>query len=154
MQRVSTSATLILKFFIPTFWIIFFGLFLGGMFVVDFESLGSIPALYIKVIASVLYFSILLLFWMTIMSLKRMEMDEEYLYVTNYFKTFRYSYPSIEKVSQGDYIFFKTLSFHFKESGSFGKKVTCIQSQKLFGDFIKDHPRIALGLKIKPDFEN
>ena len=87
------------------------------------------------------------------MSIKRIEMDEEYIYATNYFKTFRYPYDSVESVSEQDYLLFKTLSFRLKEDGTFGKKISCIQSQKLYKDFILDHPKVALALGIKPDFE-
>ena len=154
MQRVSSSATLILKFFIPTFWIVFFGMLTISLWFVEFDFYGRIPKLYMQLGMTTIYLLVVLLLWKTIMGLKRVEMDENYVYSTNYFKTFRYPYKSIEKVSQKNYLFFRTLSFYLNDKGSFGKKFTCLQSQKLFDDFIKDHPRVAISLGVKPNFDN
>ncbi len=154
MQRVSTSATLLLKFFIPTFWIVFFGFVTLSFFFVEFDFKGRIPASYMQIAFASIYILVLFMMWRTIMSIKRIEMDEEYIYVTNYFKTFRYPYDSIESVKEQDYLLLKTLSFNLKEDGTFGKKVSCIQSQKLYRDFILDHPKVALALGIKPEFKS
>jgi len=138
MQRVSTSATLLLKFFIPTFWIVFFGFVNIGLFFLEFDFMGRIPSSYIQFTFLSIYILIIFMMWRTLFKLKRIEMDEEYIYATNYFKTFRYSYESIASVSEQDYLIFKTLSFHLKEAGTFGKKISCIQSHiptKDYGHF-------------------
>lgn len=153
MQRVSSSATLILKFFIPTFWIVFFGLVTIGLFAVEFDYMGRIPASYLQFGMLSIYLTVLLLMWFSIMNLKRVEMDEESLYATNYFKTFRYPYTSIKEVKKKNFLFFKTLTFYLKDKGSFGTSFTCVQSEKLFEDFIQENPKVALALGVRPNFE-
>jgi len=154
MQRVSTSATLLLKFFIPTFWTVFVGFITLGSFLVEFDFMGRVPANYIQFSFLSIYVLVLFIMYRTVLRLKRIEMDQDFVYATNYFKNFRYSYDSIESVSEQDYLLFKTLSFHLKEAGTFGKKISCIQSQKLYKDFILNNPKVAIALGVKPDFES
>lgn len=152
MQRISTNATLILKFFIPTVWITFF----GAVTVAAFLSKGTfygIPGSAFKAIVFAFFALGCLFWWLTVLRLKRMEIDEEFLYVTNYFKTYRYPFSSVEKLNLKDFRFFKTLVVQLKETGSFGEKMTCIISEKLFNDFMEGHPKVAFSLGYRP-FEN
>lgn len=146
MQRVSSSATLFLKFFIPTFWIVFFGAFTVALFISPNLHAGTIPMQYVK--AGIILFFLLgtaTLYW-ALMRLKRVEMDEDFVYVTNYFKTFRYPYHNVEKMEESDYLFFRSMHIHLKEAGHFGKKITFVVSQKLMDDFLKQHPQVANNL--------
>ena len=143
MQRVSSSATILLKFFLPTFWIVFFGAFTLTVFLAGHDHYGNIPASYLQ-IGSLLFFvlGVAGLYW-AVIRLKRVEMDEEFVYVTNYFKTFRYPYHNVKKMEESDYLFFRSMHLHFHQPGSFGKKVTFIVSQKLMDDFLKSNPRVV-----------
>ncbi len=143
MERVSSSATLLLKFFIPTFWIVFFGSFTAALFLSGIGMNSRIPAGTLK-IGAVLFFllGLAFLYW-SVMRLKRVELDGEFVYVTNYFKTFRYPYPNVEKMEESDYLFFRSMHIYFKESGTFGKRITFVVSQKLMDDFLKGHPNVA-----------
>ncbi len=77
------------------------------------------------------------------MRLKRVELDGEFVYVTNYFKTFRYPYSNVERMDESDYLFFRSMHIHLKEGGNFGKRITFVVSQKLMDDFLKGHPDVA-----------
>jgi hypothetical protein len=83
-----------------------------------------------------------LLYW-ALMRLKRVEMDAEYVYVTNYFKTYRYSWDSLEKIEESDYLFFRSVHLFLKTAGNFGKKITFVASRKRFNEFLIDHPEIS-----------
>lgn len=143
MQRVSSSATLFLKFFIPTFWMVFFGAFAVALFISPNLHSGAIPMNVMKM-GIVIFFLLgtLALYW-ALMRLKRVELDEDFVYVTNYFKTFRYPYHNIEKMEESDYLFFRSMHIHLKEPGNFGKKITFVVSQKLMDDFLKQYPQVA-----------
>lgn len=150
MQRLSTSATLLLKFFLPTFWFAFFGLLTLTVFFAKGDYYGRVSATSLQIGCTLIFILGGLLLWWSVMRLKRIEGDEEFLYVTNYFKTFRYPFDSIESMKTKDYKFFKTLSVQLKEPGTFGKKINCVISEKLFTDFMHEHPTIAFKFGFKP----
>lgn len=143
MQRVSTSATLFLKFFIPTFWIVFFGAMAVAMFFAPQASFGRIPMGAMR-IGIVVFFLLGTagLYW-SLMRLKRVEFDDQFVYATNYFKTFRYPYHNVEKMQESDYLFFRSMHIYLKETGKFGRKITFVVSQKRLDDFLKEHPGVA-----------
>ncbi len=137
MKRISSSATLFLKIFLPTFWLVFFGsftlaavlsgngkspLFGNGIFkfgILGFFGLGAL----------VLYF--------TLMQLKRVEFDREYLYITNYFKTVRYLLKDIDHISETNLVLVHLGHIYLKAPGIFGRKITFLQSRQKFEDYVK-----------------
>ena len=146
MQRVSSSATLFLKFFVPTFWIVFFGAFSILMLLTSPTINGKVSPGVLR-IGAVLFFllGIAVLYW-AVMRLKRVEMDKDFIYATNYFKTFRYPYHNVEKMVENDYLFFRSIHIFLKEPGTFGPKITFVVSQKLLERFLEDHPEVRVKL--------
>ncbi len=148
MQRVSTNLTLFYKIFLPTFWFVFFGIFTLAVFFAGMSYYGYIPAGVMKII--LLTFLVpggALLYW-KFMRLKRVEMDENYLYVSNYFKTFRYSFQSVEKLEKVKSFLNNYIRIHLKESGHFGKEILFIPSKKLFAQFLEEHPDVQKQLTL------
>ncbi|HMP23447.1 MAG TPA: hypothetical protein PKC76_04910 [Saprospiraceae bacterium] len=133
MQRVSTNLTLFYKLFIPCFWVAFFGAAtLTTLTMSDNATLRSgMLAGYAGSIV-VLYF--------TVFQLKRVEMNHESVYVTNYFRHFRYPLQDVEKIVHRNFLLFRTATIHLRAPGSFGKTMTFIPSSRLYEDFWKSHP--------------
>ena len=48
MHRLSSNATLLLKFFIPVFWIVFFGASTLAALFYQYDYVGNTPAIYFK----------------------------------------------------------------------------------------------------------
>jgi len=139
MINISTNATLVLKFAIPIIWMIFFGSFTIALWVVPeaegVESDGSV-----KIVLTLLFLAgIAFLYW-GLLRLKRVEMDADFVYATNYFKTYRYPWHNIANIDEKDYLLFRTLHIYFDQPGKFGKKVYCVISQKRLNEFIVDNP--------------
>lgn len=84
----------------------------------------------------------LVLIYFTFIQLLRVEMDKEFVYVTNFFKIYRYSYETISKIKVRDLWLFKMASIHFAQSGKFGKKATFIISRRRFAQFIEENPSL------------
>lgn len=147
MRRISSSATLFLKIFLPTFWLVFFGALTVAILI---SGDGKDPLLGNWIFkGGVLAFFILgaLILYFTLMQLKRVEFDREYLYVTNYFKTVRYPLEDIEFVSETNLIAFHLGHVRLKASGVFGRKIHFLQSRQKFEDFVKADPTMAVYLK-------
>lgn len=142
MQRVSTNLTLFYKFFMPVFWIVFFGSMTVAAFAYDNAYYGEIPGLPFRIGLLIFFVTGVIMFMFTLMRLKRVEMSADHLYVTNYFKHLRYPYQDIEKITESEFLFFKSVTVHLKASGTFGKKFTFLASRDLYGEFWRQHPQL------------
>lgn len=149
MQRVSTNLTLFYKFFIPVFWIVFFGAVTVASLFLPFRSAAGMSGTTFRLLIAFIFLSGVAILWFTLLQLKRVEMDEHFVYVTNYFKNFRYPYHNIDRIEESRFLFFRTARIYFKEPGSFGSSVTFVPSHRLFDDFMNSHPEIREGLLVK-----
>lgn len=149
MQRISTNLTLFLKLFIPVFWIVFFGSVTAAAMLYQFEYVGDIPARTFRLLTAAFYLSGLLLLAFTLMRLKRVEVDEEFFYVTNYFKTARYPFHNIEKVEVSHFFFFRTATIYFRKPGIFGRRATFVPTGYRFREFWETHPDLRERLLVE-----
>jgi len=137
--RVSSSWTLFYKIFLPTVWIAFFGSL--TLIVVSMNTMGGISShIGIKLGALVFFLLGLALLWFTLMNLKRVELAEDAFYVTNYFKTYKYSYQSLKQVKEFDLIFLHITLFKFVAKTAFGNKIFFIQRRNVWTAFLKANP--------------
>ena len=142
MQQVSTSTTLFLKIFFPVFWIVFFSAFTMAVWRLDVGALGGIPIGTFRIgILIFLLIGILVLYW-SVMRIKRVEMDNDFVYVTNYFKNFKYPWHNVENIEERDFALFRSIHIQLKEPGFFGKKITFIASRRKFNSFMKENPHL------------
>jgi hypothetical protein len=140
MQRISSNLTLFYKFFIPTFvWTIL------GAFTVVVLNLAAVKTTT-RLLVLGIFLGMVALLYFTVLRLKRVEIDEEYLYVTNYFKHVRYPLQNVEKIVERDFIIIRTATVHLHRAGSFGKTMTFIPSGSLFNNFWKEHPELRVEL--------
>jgi len=140
IHRLSSNATLVLKIFLPTFWIVFFGLLVIAIFVSDSEDILLLNNPYLKYGSVAFFLLFFCLFYFTIMSLKRVDIDQKHLYVSNYFKTFRYALDDIQKNKEIDFGIFTILRTELKNKGSFGRKFIYILNKSTFDEYLKIFP--------------
>jgi hypothetical protein len=76
------------------------------------------------------------------MRLKRVECSADFLYVTNYFKTFRYSYDSIASTGVTQFVICEIVSVRFKERTAFGKKIYFVKRRKVWEEQGVLHPEL------------
>ncbi|MCB9266887.1 MAG: hypothetical protein H6558_17805 [Lewinellaceae bacterium] len=149
MHRISTNLTLFYKFFIPVFWIVFFGALTIAALAYPFEYVGNIPAGSFRIGIVVFYLSGLLALAFTLMRLKRVEADNQFFYITNYFKTARYPFHSIDRVELSKFLLFRIATIYFKEPGAFGKQTFFIPSNSLFRVFWEAYPELKEKLLVE-----
>ena len=143
MFRVSTNLTLFFKFFIPIFWIVFFGAFTIVSWFAPGQYFGELAGLPFRIGTAIFFITGVLLLYFTLLPLKRVELDEDYLYVTNYFKTARYPYHNVKKMVSSDFLFIKLVSIHLKAGGIFGKRMRFLASKHRFNSFFEKYPHLA-----------
>jgi hypothetical protein len=146
MQRISSNATLFLKIFVPTIWMVFFGLFTIAVWITDMAYFGPVPALWMKLGLGAFLLLGFLFFWFTFLQLKRVELDELYVYASNYYKTARYPYHNVEKITERDLGLFHLVSIHLKVPGQFGKKLTFLLDEAMLQDFLAKYPDTAVSI--------
>ncbi len=64
--------------------------------------------------------------WFTIVDLKRVEADDNFYYVTNYFKTYRYHKEDVKEIKSLDFGIFKWNTMVMKEATKFGRRISFI----------------------------
>ncbi len=143
MHRISSNLTLFLKIFLPTLWVAFFGAFTLAIVLSNVEQFPLFNFFYFKLGLAAFFLTGCTLFYFTFFQLKRVELDKQYLYASNYFKTYRYSYDSIEKITERDLGIFHLVKTHLKEPGKFGKRITFILDEAMLNDFLEKTPEVA-----------
>lgn len=143
MQQISTNLTLLLKIFIPTFWLALFGTFTVAVWVTGYEYFGPYPGDWVRYGLLAFYLIGAALLYFTVIRLKRVEFGEDQFYVTNYFQHFRYAYTNIARIREMDLGLFRVMTIVLKKPGSFGKNLTFIPSMRRLQEFLDSHPDLT-----------
>lgn len=141
-NNVTSSATVFWKFFFPTFWIVFFGTLTLGIIFTDIKPTG-IPKNAFSILMCITLLLGIILFYLTIIRLKKVEMDGESFYVTNYFKWYKYSYDSIDRIVEKDLVLAKVVTIKLKQKGKFGKKMFFLANHRALNEFLKENPEVT-----------
>lgn len=125
---------------VPIFW----GSFLGLFTIASWN--GSIPPLWqgfpllaYKLLLTLFYLGTMGIFYLAFGNLKRVEANESYVYVTNYFKTVRYQWDAVAQVELAG----RTGTLILKEAGTFGKRIRFIASLARMRRFKEALPEVA-----------
>lgn len=144
-QLVSASSTLMLKYLLPILFSSFFGCFTAFVlfvFPASWFQGAPLPVWVIKLLVLGFWLSSMLLFYAICKPLRRVEMDLDYMYVSDYFKTYRYTYESIDRLEERNYLLFKVMQVEFYEAGSMGKQFSFVVGYR-FAPLLQKFPEIA-----------
>lgn len=141
IQRISSNWTLFLKIFLPTFWFVFYGAVVIAIFVMPSNQMNLSMAMKYGIL--IFYVSGSIVIYFSLLELKRVEYDQDFLYVTNYFKTVRVPWHNVEKMKERNFLLVKVGVFRFKNAITFGKQIVFVESPSLIKDFRESHPEIA-----------
>jgi hypothetical protein len=142
MQVVSSKWTLSLKLLLPAF----LSCFLIGatvmMFRIDLEDIGE-PFTPLSARLMVLSFalSFIAIYYLFFGAIKWVAMDTTHLYVSNFKKSYQYTFDSIAKVEETKVLFFKKVTVHFHQPGKFGSKIVFFASY-YWHYYLKKNPQI------------
>ncbi len=135
IQRISSNWTLTLKVFIPTFWFVFYGAIVLTFFVAPANQLQIFADESIKLAVLIFYISGSVVIYFTLIPLKRVEFDEKFLYVSNYFTTLRIPWHNVKLLREKKFLFVHTGTITFKKPVQFGKSIIFIPSRSLMAEF-------------------
>ncbi len=142
MQRVSSNWTLFYRLFLPSFWLVFFGALTIALFNINAGYFQAGGGRYIRLGLLLLVILSFVVFYFTVFRLKRVELNAESIYVTNYFRHYRYPINNVAKITEKNYGFIKIGVVHLKEKGSFGKTLAFMISKTEYQHFWDHHPKL------------
>ena len=142
MDRVSSQLTIFIRIALPTIWFTtIISLFVLLIWSVQGKAqIFANPIIWIGMIAILAlgYAFTKLILW----RIYRVDMDERFVYVSNYFKTFKYPFSDIESIRTSSLLPGRVFIIKLKSKGSFGQKISFLASQKLWSDFVTEHPNL------------
>ncbi|MFM9947336.1 MAG: hypothetical protein ACKV1O_05300 [Saprospiraceae bacterium] len=141
-HRISSNITLFFKFFLPIFWVVFFGAFTVAVFAYNYEYYGNIPGKAMRWGTFLFYAGGVTLIVMTLWRLKRVETGEDFFYVTDYFRHRKYPFTGVAKLTETNLFLFKIVNIHFSAAGTFGKQIFFIASGQSYRKFLNEHPEL------------
>lgn len=149
MERVSSQLTIFLRIALPTIWLtaILSLVVLLGFAVSGKAGLFANPFLWIILLiilgsgAAFIYF----ILW----KFYRVDMDAKFIYVTDYFRTFRYAFEDVAQIRDSNVFPGRVFVIRLKSKGTFGREIHFLASQKLWTDFIREHPDLFEELYVR-----
>lgn len=138
MQRVSSNLTLVLKVFVPTLWITFFGLMTVAVLFAG-EDNFFFAQTHIKLIFLVSFLVFLALIYFTVMRLLRVEFGEGVFTASNYFKTLQYTFDDIDDIIEYDMLIKKLVRIKMKGKTQYGSSIYFLASQPHYREYKQKH---------------
>ena len=123
MIRLSSNWTLFLKIFLPIFWLSFFGGFLIAVYTTSSIQAPQFSGEKFRIGALVFVLAGIIFFFFTFFRLKRVDADNEFIYISNYFRTYRYTFDAIEKIKIYDHLILRAAHLEFRGKTTLGRKV-------------------------------
>lgn len=142
-KHVSSNWTLFLKIFFPVFWGVFFGITTLAFLFSKSSYIGGVPINSFRLLMVSFFCTGMAVMYFTMMQLKRVEVDSDFVYVSNYMKTARYPFHNIEKLEETSYLISKVVHIYFKSPGIFGKKAIFLSNQTRLQEVLKKRKELA-----------
>ncbi len=158
MHRISTNTSLFWKIFLPTFWFSFYGIFTIVVWAYSQTGGGIVFGFNFRIAVTLFYIIGSFLIYFTIMTIKRVEYKEEYLYVSNYFRTIRIPFALIKRIDIKDYTIFRRGKIYLHKDTPFGKKLVFLVSTRAVKQMKIDFPQFfdesQIPYTTEPDMED
>jgi len=121
-RTLSSAWTFWTKFLFPAIWILGFG------YLTLFWSGGPPETKFVFLVVWIVGTTSIL--WVYV-GLKRVRMDEQQLYVSNYIQEIHIPFSAITEVKQNRWINSRPITIYFRDATQFGDKVTFMPKQRI-----------------------
>jgi len=154
IQVVSSRWTFFLKLAFPFLWAIFMG---GVTIIILLSTLQQVQKpfdpLTAKLLVGSFYLSTLGIFYLLFLRIKWVGMTPTHLYVSNFFRSYKYTYDSVERFEETNILLYKRITIHFHDKTKFGKTIFFIRSH-YFRYFLEKHPAVLATLLAEDNTNN
>lgn len=151
MDRVSSQGTIFLRIALPTVWL---ATILSLVVLLGWAVRGKAQIFTNPIIWGVFLIILLTGFafiHFVLWRVYRVDMDSHYVYVSNYFKTFKYPFNDVKEIRDSKLLPGRVFIIELKSKGTFGKQVAFLASQRLWKDYLLEHPHVFQNLYRKSD---
>jgi len=142
MIRLSSGWTLLLRLFFPVFYLVFMGAFTVATIIQGAEVSPVFTTWIYRIGMVSLLLLGLLTIRFTVWRLLRLDASPTHFFITNYFKTFRYSRESINTIYPFNILFWQFIKIRLKEKGSFGQNLYVLLERSLWVQYLDAHPEL------------
>jgi len=136
--RLSSNWTIVLKIVIPIIWLSFFASLLLASLLANPIEMPQVANASFRINIAIFILSGLVFFYFTLFKIKRVDADGRFIYVSNYFKTVRYTLDSVKVFEHYDHILFKAIHIHLHDKGRFGKRIIFLPKMIHFNIFMNE----------------
>lgn len=143
MKQISSNTTLLFKTFLPIFWLVFFGAFCISTFFLKESYIGQVSIEFFRILCIAFYFLGAALLAFSVMRLKRIEIGEQEIFISNYIKSYKYKQEDIESITFQNLLIVKLMLITFKGPTSFGIKIRALCSEKKLRKALETYPNFG-----------
>ena len=111
-----------------------------GVLLIDDAYIGGFQILFFR--AGLAFFLLLgfLFFYFTVFRLKRIDINNEFVFISSYYTNVKYPIIDIDKIKVSDYGILHLGKMTLKGKGVFGDKISFIASQRSLKKFLTENP--------------
>lgn len=143
MKQISSNTTLLFKTFLPIFWLVFFGAFCISTFFLKESYIGQVSIDFFRILCIAFYLLGAVLLAFSVMRLKRIEIGDQEIFISNYIKSYKYKQADIESITIQNLLLVKLMLITFKGPTSFGLKIRALASEKKLKKALETYPGFA-----------
>ncbi len=140
MIQVSSGWTLAFRLFLPTLWISVFGTLFIASFTLHQPYIGTFPANNVRFGLFLFVCTFVFIFYKTVLQLKRVELNENSIFITNYFTNVKYPIMDIDRLVLSKGILFDYVSIQLLGKGIFDKRMKFLLSKKRMQKYLEFNP--------------
>jgi hypothetical protein len=142
VQTVSSRWTFLLKLALPLLWLIIMGGVTVMVLISPLDGLKEpFSPMAAKSLVASFYLMVLILFFFMFGNCKWVGLTDKHVYVSNFFKSFKYTHESIASFEETNMLLFTKVTLHFHQPGKFGKSVSFIRSH-YWKYFLAKYPEV------------
>ncbi|MGZ3254728.1 MAG: hypothetical protein ACXU7D_10515 [Burkholderiaceae bacterium] len=143
MKTLSSAQTIFIKILFPTFWISGFGLATIILWLIPiYIKTGAHPPDEMKWDFLLAWIVGAIFIWWTCIDLKRVRIDSENLYISNYLKEVSIPLNMIVDVTENRWVNAHPVTIHFRNVTEFGQKIKFMPTVRFFS-WWSTHPVVA-----------
>jgi hypothetical protein len=142
-RKLSSGQTFPAKFLFPSVWLLGFSVGTVLLFAGDItDPQGFAPAPEMKwLFLGATLLGAAFLYWFC-MRLKQVEIDEKFLYVSNFFREIQVPLRDIEDVAENRWVNTRPITVEFRRDTDFGTQIIFMPKTRWWG-FWRPHPAVA-----------
>jgi hypothetical protein len=142
IQPVSSRWTFFLKLAFPLLWIIIMGGVTVLMLISPLENIKEpFSPSTAKAMMIGFYLTVIGLLYLLFMRTHWVGLDTKNIYVSNFFKSYKYTYNSIAKFEEKNMLLYTIVVIHFHQKTKFGKSIYFIRNH-YWNYFLEKHPEV------------